>query len=121
MKEAMRLHAGVGYPLERLVPKGGAELCGVYLPGGTRVGINPWVVHMDKEIYGEDAAEFRPERWLKASAEKLKLMDRSFLAVRLTPKFFPLSTTESADMTQFGAGTRTCIGKWFPVFLGVEV
>ncbi|ETI22722.1 hypothetical protein G647_06798 [Cladophialophora carrionii CBS 160.54] len=91
MKEAMRLHPGVAYPLERYVPPEGATICGVELPGGTNVSITAPVVHLDKTVYGEDADVFRPERWLDAEPERLKLMERSFLA--------------------FGAGARTCIGK----------
>ena len=81
MKEAMRIHSGVGFPLERYVPKGGANILGVQLKEGTIVSISASVVHADKEVYGEDADEFRPERWLEASLEQLKVMDRSFMAV----------------------------------------
>ena len=81
MKEAMRLHPGVAYPLERYVPPEGATICGVELPGGTNVSVTAPVVHMDKAVYGVDADDFRPERWIEADAEQLKLMDRSFLAV----------------------------------------
>ncbi|KAE9376326.1 cytochrome P450 [Stipitochalara longipes BDJ] len=91
MKEAMRLHPGVSYPLERLVPEGGADLCGQKLREGTIIGINPVVVHQNREIFGGDAAQFRPERWLEASEEQVKLMDRTLLT--------------------FGTGTRSCIGK----------
>ncbi|KAJ0416229.1 cytochrome P450 [Aspergillus carlsbadensis] len=91
MKEAMRLHPGIQIPLERVVPKGGTQIAGKYLPEGTVVGINPIVIHLNLEVYGPDAAEFRPERWLDADEEQLKIMDRSFLA--------------------FGHGSRTCIGK----------
>ncbi|KAJ5719166.1 cytochrome P450 [Penicillium malachiteum] len=62
MKEAMRCHPGVSYPLERVVPEGGTTLCGVYLEAGTIVGMNPAVIHHDKSIFGDDAAKFRPER-----------------------------------------------------------
>jgi cytochrome P450 len=82
MREAMRLHPGVSMPLERVVPSGGATICDVTLPAGTVVGVNPAVVHYDTEIYGADAAEFRPERWLESSDEQLKAMNRCFLAVR---------------------------------------
>ncbi|KAL2859238.1 cytochrome P450 [Aspergillus pseudodeflectus] len=91
MKEAMRLHPGVGFPLERYVPPSGAEICGHRLPGGTNVSISAPVIHQIKDIYGEDADCFRPERWLEASPEALKAMDRYFLS--------------------FGHGARTCIGK----------
>lgn len=82
MKEALRCHPGVSYPLERLVPEGGAELCGVKLRAGTVVGINPVVAHHNADVYGSDAAIFRPERWLEADAERLKFMDRTLLTVR---------------------------------------
>ncbi len=84
MKEAMRCHPGVSYPLERLVPKGGIDLCGVNLREGTNVGVNPVVIHHNTEVYGHDAAVFRPERWLEASAEQLKVMDRTLLTVSPT-------------------------------------
>ena len=85
------MHPAVGLLLERLVPSGGAELNGIWLPGGTIVGMNPWVAARDKSTYGEDAYEFRPERWLEADEQQLKLMERNNMA--------------------FGAGTRTCLGK----------
>jgi cytochrome P450 len=87
MKEAMRLHPGVSYPLKRLVPEGGVNLCGPNLREGTNVGINPVVLHQNKEIYGEDAAHFRPERWLEADPDQLKLMDRILLTVSLAFPF----------------------------------
>lgn len=79
----MRIHPGVAFPLERYVPKGGATICGAWLPEGTNVSVNAAVIHMDKNIYGADAHEFRPERWLEASPDRLKVMDRCFLAVSL--------------------------------------
>jgi cytochrome P450 len=91
MKEAMRLHPAVGMLLERVVPEEGARIAGRYLPAGTVVGANPWVVARDPDVYGRDVDVFRPERWIEASSAQLKLMDRNFLA--------------------FGAGARTCLGK----------
>jgi cytochrome P450 len=91
LKEAMRLHPSVGLIMERHVPKGGAMIAGRHIPEGTIVGINPWVLHRDKSVYGNDADSFRPERWLEANPEQLKDMDRCYL--------------------NFGAGSRTCIGK----------
>lgn len=81
MKEALRMHPAVGLLLERLVPPGGADFGEIRLPEGTVVGMNPWVAARDKSVYGNDANEFRPERWLEADEEELKLMDRNFLAV----------------------------------------
>jgi cytochrome P450 len=81
VKEGLRMHPAVGQLLERLVPPGGAEVCGTWFAGGTIVGINPWVVARDKEVYGEDSDKFRPERWLDADEQQLKMMERNNLAV----------------------------------------
>ncbi|KAF5636266.1 pisatin demethylase cytochrome P450 [Fusarium tjaetaba] len=91
LKEAMRIHPAVGFPLERYVPEGGAEVCGYSLPAGTNISTSAPLMHMDKGVFGHDARIFRPERWLEASPEQLSLMDRTFIA--------------------FGHGSRTCIGK----------
>ncbi|KAK4548038.1 hypothetical protein LTR36_010758 [Oleoguttula mirabilis] len=91
VKEALRMHPAVGLLMERVVPEGGADVGGVWLSEGTIIGMNSWVAARDRAVYGEDAYEFRPERWLEADEIQLKLMDRNFLA--------------------FGAGARTCLGK----------
>lgn len=82
VKEALRIHPAVGLLLERLVPAGGADIGGVWLPEGTVIGINPWVAARDRSVYGEDVYAFRPERWLEADTAQLRLMERNFLAVR---------------------------------------
>lgn len=47
------------------------------------VGINLWVAHANRSVFGPDADEFRPERWLKSSEEVSK-MDQYFLTVCYT-------------------------------------
>ena len=101
------MHPGVAFPLERYIPPEGATICDNELPGGTNVSVNLAVIHMDKVVFGEDADHFRPERWIEASLEQLKLMDRSFLAVRSYISQLQSYTNNS----QFGYGARTCIGK----------
>ncbi|RTE72146.1 hypothetical protein BHE90_013443 [Fusarium euwallaceae] len=91
IKEALRLHTAVALPMERVVPQGGAEICGHYFPQGTYVGINNWVYHRNKAIFGEDANEFKPERWLTSDPENLSIMNKNLIS--------------------FGAGARTCIGR----------
>ncbi|KAK3687124.1 hypothetical protein LTR37_019117 [Vermiconidia calcicola] len=88
MYEALRLHPAVGMSLPRVVPEGGCEIAGKYIPAGSVVGANPWVIHRDKEVFGEDVDSFRPERWLK---EDNGDMHRFFFA--------------------FGSGARMCLGR----------
>jgi cytochrome P450 len=124
LKEAMRLHAATGLPLWRVVPAPGAEICGVFFPGGSVVGVNTWVAHYNKDVFGEDAAEFRPERWMEADAEggeKAKQMEAyyfpvSFQSVKLLKS---LKMNELLILTfsggQFGLGSRTCLGKYISI------
>ena len=77
----MRLHPAVSYPLERVVPEEGAEMCDHYLPPGTIVGMHAWVIHRDQKIFGRDAEAFRPERWLSEDMPTLKSMDQNLLTV----------------------------------------
>lgn len=89
IKEALRLHPAVGMPLERVVPDGGLAIGGHWFRPGTVVGINAWALHRNREVFGEDAEHWRPERWIEAPPESLKRMDRASLAVSpLIPRFY---------------------------------
>jgi cytochrome P450 len=80
MKKAMRMHPAVGISMPRYVPSGGAEIDGRWYPAGTVVGVNAWVIHRNKEVFGEDADAFRPERWLEDDS-KAKEMARNMYQV----------------------------------------
>lgn len=81
INEAMRVHPATGFILERLVPRGGVTLHGVYLPEGTVVGVNAWVLHRNKDVFGEDVHSFRPERWIEGDEAKIKEMKRNLFTV----------------------------------------
>ncbi|KAF4549640.1 Cytochrome P450-like protein 81 [Elsinoe fawcettii] len=91
IKEALRCHPAAGLTLERIVPSGGRTISGVYLPAGTIVGANAWVIHRHQGIFGPDAAQWRPQRWLEADNETKRRMENHIFS--------------------FGMGARTCIGK----------
>lgn len=98
VKESLRLHSAVGLPLWRVVPEGGVEVAGEFLPAGTEIGINAWVAHRNKNVWGHDAEEFRPERWLEAQA--LAEAGQRETLQRMEAYYLP-----------FGLGSRTCIGR----------
>jgi cytochrome P450 len=92
IKEALRLNPALALPMERIVPDGPGLKIGYHtLPPGTIVGMNPWVLQRDRRIFGEDAEEWNPGRWLSKEEERVKYMDHHILS--------------------FGAGKRTCLGR----------
>ena len=75
-KEGLRIFPIVGSPLFRRVPRVGAQVQGHWIPGGTEIGFSQWAVGRNRDIWGEDADEFRPERWLDdISAEEWRVRD----------------------------------------------
>ncbi|KAJ6445853.1 cytochrome P450 97B3 [Purpureocillium lavendulum] len=41
---------------------------GQFIPRGTRIMLSPWGTNVAPGLWGDDAAEFKPERWLSSSA-----------------------------------------------------
>lgn len=87
--EGLRLHPAVAMSLPRVTPRGGVEIDGHFIPEGTVVEANPWVVCRNTEIFGDDVEAFRPKRWLKTGDRAD--MERVFFA--------------------FGQGARGCLGR----------
>lgn len=111
VNEAIRLHPPFCLPFERIVPREGMLLGdGHFLPGGTVVGMNPWVVNRHRPTFGEDADVWRPGRWL-VGADRYRGMEQSVLTVGIQDFFFVTSAVLSVFVYQFGAGRRICLGK----------
>ncbi|KAJ6443398.1 major facilitator superfamily transporter [Purpureocillium lavendulum] len=99
VREALRKHFAFIGMMERETPAGGVKLPdGRWLPGGVVIGMHGDLVGRDRDIFGDDADEFNPLRWLRAPEEpehayqtRLKIMNAHDLA--------------------FGHGPRGCIGK----------
>lgn len=90
VKETMRLHPSAPNIFPRTVGKGGLVLNDIFVPEGTEVTCNPYLVHRDQAVFGSDAEEFRPERWLE-NEEQTKILNKYNFT--------------------FGYGARVCLGK----------
>jgi cytochrome P450 len=80
VKEAGRLHPSIMYQLPRYAPDEGITIDGKFLPAETEIGMTPLTMNRDKKIFGEDANEFRPERWME-NAEKARYMESMLTTV----------------------------------------
>ena len=69
IKEGIRIWPPIQALQSKLSPPGGETVHGVYIPEAIEVCHNAFTTQRRKEIYGEDAEYFRPERWLEAAAE----------------------------------------------------
>ncbi|GAB0133337.1 hypothetical protein EsDP_00001749 [Epichloe bromicola] len=87
--EALRHHCTSGIGLPRQIPPGspGITFRGHYFPAGTVLSVPTYTMHHSTEIWGDDAEEFRPERWENATT-------------RQKNAFIP-----------FSHGPRACIGR----------
>jgi cytochrome P450 len=91
VNESLRTHPAAGLPLERIVPANGLQVGETVIPGGTNIGCNAWVLHLDESVWGPHPDQWVPERWIEASNSQKAEMKNSLFS--------------------FGAGARTCIGK----------
>jgi cytochrome P450 len=89
IREILRLWPPSPALFPRVVSGCGIDFNGKLAPPGTEVASTPFLIHRDKELYGPDAEEFVPERWL--DPEQCKL----YLKYSFT----------------FGYGARVCLGK----------
>jgi cytochrome P450 len=89
LQEGLRMYPPVPVELPRVVPAGGATVCGEWLPGGTKLGVHHLSTYRNEEFFRKPY-EFHPERWLR---------DAEFKDDRLDA------------LEPFSVGPRNCLGK----------
>jgi len=88
IKETMRIHSTSSLGLPRIVPPGpGITICNHHFPPGTVLSVPAYTIHHSTAIWGADAEEFRPERWLNAT------------------------DAQKAAFIPFSYGPRACVGR----------
>ncbi|ATY67502.1 cytochrome P450 [Cordyceps militaris] len=75
IKEGLRMFPPVAGLMAKEAPAGGHYWKGVFIPGGTHVGVCAWGIFRRQDVWGTDANEFRPERWLDSTPEQLGRME----------------------------------------------
>ncbi|TAQ88093.1 hypothetical protein B7494_g3570 [Chlorociboria aeruginascens] len=90
IKEGLRLDPPATNLFARVVPKEGKTIEGYFIPPGSEITSNAYVVQRDPVLYAPDPEAFRPERWLESTEKSLEMDAASFV---------------------FGVGPRVCLGK----------
>lgn len=92
LKEALRLHPPFVGPFEQVIAPGQeAAFANVKpLPVGTRIWSSLFVMCRSEQEFGDKVDDFRPERWLESTPERLKGMEDMICV--------------------FGRGSRRCVG-----------
>ena len=75
---------------------------GTFLPKGAIVMWVPWAMGRSKHIWGDDAGDFRPGRWLDASSKQL-------------------ITKSAFEFPVFNGGPRACLGKKMAELLAIHL
>ncbi|KAL4911174.1 hypothetical protein BDW74DRAFT_172638 [Aspergillus multicolor] len=103
LRETMRLHPPPALPLPREHTAQDPEviLNGRVIPPGTELACNPWISHRDHTVFGEDAEEFVPERWLVDDEARVRTFERYNL--------------------MWGYGARVCLGKHYATMMLYKV
>lgn len=63
LNESFRLYPPVASGLPRIVPAGGAMVCGEYIAEGQTVAVHHFALYRDERLW-KDALKYEPERWL---------------------------------------------------------
>lgn len=64
IKEGLRIRSPAGGAFFKMVPPAGDMINGLFVPGGTQIGVSHLSFLHSEEVFGPDAQVFRPERWL---------------------------------------------------------
>jgi cytochrome P450 len=99
--EVLRYYAPV--PLTMRDAAYDTTILGHSIPRGTRIVIVPWATHFDTELWGQDAGQFNPERWLPSGGESGSA-DRKAASGGASSNYAFLT---------FLHGPRSCIGSSF--------
>ncbi|KAJ6259664.1 Cytochrome P450 [Drechslerella dactyloides] len=110
--ETLRLYPPVPFELKQTLKPDGVTLPdGTVLPHDSIVVWCPYAFGRSKKIWGDDAYDFRPDRWL----EKSPLTDDG------SESDVRLKVRSAAEYPVFNGGARSCLGKRMAEVMGLWV
>lgn len=108
VQEATRMCPSIVWQLPREAPESGITIAGHYIPPSATLSMSPMAHNRSKEIFGDDADEWRPQRWLpvgdqiEGKTERQRRMEKYNVTVSYTlglprPKFDSESPRRQRD------------------------
>lgn len=98
-EEVLRMFPTVPATLRE--PIRNTTIAGTAIPKGTLIAVFPWAINRNPKFWGEDADEFRPDRWIEKTAEGKLRANKTGGAI-----------SNFCEAT-FLHGPRACIGREF--------
>lgn len=102
-KEALRVFHPVSMGTPRVVPRDGVTIGGRFFPAGTTVSLNTFCMNLSAEVWGPDAREYKPERWMVGDTSAL---EKNFLPV--SHSNFLLLWSEIIERPKDGTDYKFC-------------
>ncbi|KAL3440132.1 cytochrome P450 [Aspergillus insuetus] len=91
IEESLRVRPASSFGLPRIVPKGGREICGQFIPEGVTISVPTYSLLRDPTVFN-NASEYMPDRWMTTDAEEKKTMittiSRLTVVIATIVKFF---------------------------------
>jgi len=78
INEALRVHSTSGIGLPRIVPGEGMTIQGHFFKEGTVLSVPSYTIHRDREVWGDDAEAYRPERWFEGDQDTMQRVFNPF-------------------------------------------
>lgn len=104
INEALRVHSTSGIGLPRLVPEGGMTIQDRFFKEGTVLSVPSYTIHRDREVWGEDAADYRPERWFERDQDTIQRVFNPF-------SYGPRCVRSKVVALEIMTPCRACVGR----------
>lgn len=111
--EALRLYPPIPFEIKQAMSPTTLP-DGTFLPQGSVVVWCPWAMNRSRLTWGDDADDFRPERWLVAA-------DLEEKGAGLPPLKMAVMQKSASEFPVFNGGPRLCLGKKMAELIAVQV
>lgn len=86
IRESTRLHPSITYQLPRIPPPEGVRIAQFHVPNTVACGISPAAMNRSRNLFGTDADQWIPERWLPRDdspeeEKRLRTMEQNLTTV----------------------------------------